>query len=216
MTAAIPTSQRATAPSPATEDAGGAGGVHPLFHAGKWLLADMLSTLFFVGLYAATHSVFIATALAITLGFGQIIYLKARRSEIDVMQWMSLALVLLFGGASLLTHDPRFIMIKPTLIYALVGTVMLKRGWMTRYMPPAALTWSWDVVVRFGYAWAGLMYLTGALNLVLALTGDPKTWAWFVGVFPLASKLALFAVQYLTTRFIVMARIRDGAVAEPA
>jgi len=60
------------------------------------------------------------------------------------------------------------------------------------------------------------MYLTGALNLTLALAGDTKAWAWFMGVFPLASKLALFAVQYLTTRFIVMARMRNGAVVEAA
>ena len=74
-------------------------------------------------------------------GFAQIAYLKLRRSPIDAMQWMSLGLVVVFGGASLLTHDPRFIMFKPTLIYVAIGAVMLKRGWMTRYMPPVALPW---------------------------------------------------------------------------
>ena len=200
----------------AAEDEVGGSRIHPLLHTGKWLVADLLSTLLFVGLFALTHSVFVATGVAIAGGIGQILYLKARKSEIDVMQWMSLALVAVFGGASLLTRDPRFIMIKPTLIYVLVGTVMLKRGWMTRYMPPSALTWSWDIVVKFGYVWAGLMYLTGMLNLVLELTGDAKTWAWFVGVFPLASKLILFAVQYLATRFFVRARMREGTVAATA
>jgi len=186
--------------------------VHPLFHAGKWLAADMLSTLFFVGLFALTHSVFIATGLAIGVGVGQILYLKARRLEVDAMQWMSLGLVVIFGGASLLTHDPRFIMVKPTLIYVLVGVIMLRPGWMTRYMPPLALTWSSDVVVRFGYVWAGLMFLTAALNLVVATIGDARSWAWFMGVFPLASKLILFGIQYSTTRFIVAARMRAGVL----
>jgi intracellular septation protein A len=182
--------------------------VHPIVHAGKWLAADLLSTLMFVGLYATTHSVYVATGLAIAAGVVQIAWLNFRRSPIDAMQWMSLGLVVVFGGASLYAHDPRFIMLKPTLIYAVIGGVMLKRGWMARYQPPLALRWSRDVSVAFGYVWAGLMFATGALNLVLVAHGDPKAWAWFIGVFPIASKLGLFAVQYVATQFVVRARMR--------
>jgi intracellular septation protein A len=138
----------------------------------------------------------------------QIVWLKLRRQPIDLMQWMSLALVLVFGSASLLTHDPRFVMLKPTVIYVAVGAVMLKKGWMTRYVPPIALLWSRDVSIVFGYVWAGMMLLTAALNLALVAHGDPKLWAWFLGVFPLSSKLALFAVQYLTMRTITIMRVR--------
>ena len=146
--------------------------------------------------------------LAIAGGAAHIAWLTFRRAPVDAMQWMSLGLVVVFGGASLATHDPRFIMLKPTLIYAAIGSVMLRRGWMSRYIPEVALAWSADVTTAFGYAWAGLMFATGAANLYLAVHGDPKAWAWFLGVFPLASKLALFAVQYLTTRFIVVSRKR--------
>ncbi len=187
--------------------------IHPIIHAGKWIAADLFSTLLFVALYAVTHSVYVATGLSIATGLGQIAYLKLRRSPIDAMQWMSLGLVVVFGGASLVTHDPRFIMLKPTLIYVVVGMVMLKPGWMVRYMPPIALQWSRDVVVAFGYAWAAMMFATAALNLILVANGDPKLWAWFIGVFPIASKLALFAVQYLTTRVIVIGRRRGNASA---
>ncbi len=187
--------------------------IHPIIHAGKWIAADLFSTLLFVALYAVTHSVYAATGLSIAAGLGQIAYLKLRRSPIDAMQWMSLGLVVVFGGASLVTHDPRFVMLKPTLIYVVVGMVMLKPGWMVRYMPPMALQWSRDVVVAFGYVWAGIMFLTAALNLALVVNGDPKLWAWFIGVFPIASKLALFAVQYLTTRMIVVGRMRGNASA---
>jgi intracellular septation protein A len=185
--------------------------VHPIVHAGKWLAADLFSTLMFVCLYAVTHSVYVATSLAIAAGVVQIAWLNFRRSPIDAMQWISLGLVVVFGGTSLLAHDPRFIMLKPTLIYAVIGAVMLKPGWMTRYQPPAALPWSRDVAAVFGYVWAGLMFLTGALNLALVVHGDPKTWAWFIGVFPIASKLALFAVQYFATRVIVTGRMRAAA-----
>jgi intracellular septation protein len=187
------------------------GGVHPIVHAGKWLIADLFSTLLFVGLYAVTHSVFVATGLAIVGGIGQIAYLRARGAAIDAMQWLSLALVVVFGVASLMTHDARFIMLKPSLIYVAVGAVMLRPGWMLRYQPPVALRWGRDVAGVFGYVWAGLMFATAALNLAFVAHGDAKLWAWFVGVAPLASKLGLFAVQYLTTRLVVAARMRAAA-----
>jgi intracellular septation protein len=189
--------------------------IHPIIHAGKWIAADLFSTLLFVTLYALTHSVYAATGLAIAAGLLQIAYLKLRRSPIDAMQWMSLGLVVVFGGASLLTHDPRFIMLKPTLIYAVIGVVMLKPNWMVRYMPPVALQWSRDVVVFFSYVWAAMLFLTAGLNLALVAHGDPKLWAWFIGVFPIASKLVLFTVQYLTTRLIVIARKRASAAVFP-
>lgn len=212
MTALADTSSNSSSPSEAEGSR-----VHPIVHAGKWLAADLFSTLMFVALYAVTHSVFTATGLAIAAGVGQIAWLKVRRSPIDMMQWMSLGLVMVFGGASLITHDPRFVMLKPTMIYAVIGAVMLKPGWMTRYMPPVALRWSRDVASVFGYVWAGMMFLTGALNLAFVAHGDPKLWAWFIGVVPLASKLVLFAVQYLTTRLIVVARMRaSGAAPSPA
>jgi intracellular septation protein len=186
----------------------GSAGLHPLVHAGRWIAMDLLSTLIFVALFALTHSVFAATGLAIAGGVLHIAWLKLRRAPVDAMQWLSLGLVVVFGGASLATHDPRFVMFKPTLIYAAIGAVMLRRGWMNRYLPPVALDWSADVTAAFGYAWAALMFATGAANLYLAMQGDPKAWAWFLGVFPLASKLVLFAVQYLTTRFVVVGRRR--------
>jgi len=210
MTLSIP----AVSVAPVKETAQSEGSeIHPLIHAGKWLLADMFSTLIFVGIYAVTHSVSAATALGIALGLGQIVYLKIRRAPVDAMQWMSLGLVIVFGGASLFTHDPRFIMFKPTLIYAAIGVVMLKRGWLTRYMSGVVLTWARDVATAFGYVWAGMMFLTGAVNVALVINGDPKLWAIFIGVFPIASKLALFGVQYLITRTVVVRRITASMAA---
>jgi len=182
--------------------------VHPLIHAGRWLVSDMLSTLAFVGLYAATDSIYLATGFGIGLGIVQITWMKLRRTPVDVLQWMSLGLVCVFGGATLLTQNPMFIMLKPTLIYTAVGVVMLRPGWMNRYMPPIALARGGDIIFAFGYVWAGVMFTTAAANLVLALFADKHTWEWFLGVFPLASKLTLFAIQYTTTRTIIRRRLR--------
>jgi intracellular septation protein A len=186
--------------------------VHPLIHAGKWMLADMLSTLVFVGLYAATHSIATATALAIAIGLGRIAYQFMRGIPIELMQWLALFLVVVFGGATLLTRDPVFVMVKPTLIYGAIGAVMMRPGWINRYVPPVARQWGADVNTAFGFAWAGLMFATGAANLVVAALASPAAWAWFVGLFPIGSKLVLAGVQYVVSRSIIRRRIR-GAVA---
>lgn len=179
-----------------------------LIYAGKGLAADLLSSLIFAGLFAGTHNVALSIGVAIAVGVGQIAYAKLRGHAVDAMQWMSLGLVIVFGGASLMTHDPRFLMFKPSLIYCAVGAVMLKRGWMNRYMVPEALAWSADVTTVFGYLWAGMMFLTAALNAYLVMTGDAKMWLTFLAIFPVASKGGLFAVQYVTTRLITMNRMK--------
>ncbi len=185
---------------------------HPLFHAGKWILGDILSTLAFVAFYSITKSIYLATGFAIALGLGQIAYTRLRGQRIDTMQWLTLGLVIVFGGAALLTHDARFIMVKPTLIYAAVGCVMLKPGWMNRYMTPPIAAAGGDIVFAFGYIWAGLMFATAAANLVFAIYASPQVWAWFLGVFPLGSKLVMVPIQYLTMRLVIRRRILQGKV----
>src|ERR1700690_3562645 len=100
-----------------------------LFKTGKLLLLDMASTFFFLILYLLTESISLSVVLGIALGVAQIGWEFARKRPIDTMQWMSLFLVVGSGTATLVTADPRFIMVKPSLIYIVVGLVMLKPGW---------------------------------------------------------------------------------------
>ena len=190
--------------------------LHPLLLVGRELLLDFLSTLVFVGLYAATHSLKASVALAIGIGVAQVAWSRLRRRPIDTMQWLSLGLVIVFGAASLLTHNPRFVMFKPTLIYCVVGGAMLKPGWQKRYLPPIAVQRAGDVCFVFGYVWAALMFATAAANLALVLGGSAAMWAWFVGVFPLASKIGFVLIQYGVTRLVVGHRMRRSGVEQAA
>lgn len=183
-----------------------------LFHSGRYLLMDMASTFFFLGVLAVTHNIMLAVAMGMVVGVAQIVVQKVRAKPIDTMQWLSLFLVVTGGTATLLTHDPRFVMIKPTIIYAIVGIVMCKPGWMNRYLPPVALQVAPDVAFVFGFIWAGLMFASGALNLAMALTLKPIEWAAFMSTWALASKLGLFAIQFATMRIIGAGRVRRGEV----
>lgn len=182
--------------------------------AGLFLLEDLLSTVFFMVLISVTHDVTLATGAAIAIGAGQVVLCLIRKKPVGAMQWLSLGLVLVMGAATLLTHDARFVMVKPTLIMAAVGVVMLKRGWMNRYLPPIVTDNAPGLGVTFGYIWAGMMFATASLNLVVAFTTDPQTWALVMSTVPLASRIALFLIQFATMRVLVGRKVRAARIAE--
>lgn len=179
-----------------------------LFNAGLFFIFDLLSSLVFAAVFALTDNVYVATAVGIGLGLGQILWVRARGRPIDAMQWLSLGLVIVFGAVTLTTHDAVFIKLKPSLIYLAVSVVMLKPGWMTRYMPRIVTDTAPDVVFVFGFIWAGLMFVTATANLAVAFLWDTKVYVAFLAVFPVTSKLALFCLQYVSTRLWVRRRLR--------
>jgi intracellular septation protein A len=185
-----------------------------LLHAGKFLLLDMASTLFFLAVYLLTRNIPLSVVLGIALGVGQIGWEIARKRPIGSLQWLSLVLVLASATATLITNDPRFVMIKPTLIYATVGVVMLKPGWMNRYLPEVAMEVVPDIAVIFGFVWAGLMFFSALINIVVALNLSVAAWASFMSAYGIISKLGLFLIQYTTMRAIgVRRRARQPAPA---
>jgi intracellular septation protein len=180
-----------------------------LLFAARPLALDLISTLVFVAISALTHNVLLATGVAVAAGVARVAYLTVRGRHVNAMQWMSLGLVVVTGAATFLTKDARFMMAKPSVIYLLVGLAMLERGWMLPYLPPRGREHLDDsVMIGWGYAWAGLMFLTAVLNAFFALATSLAVWSLFVAVFPLASKLALFAVTYLSVRAQVMRKVR--------
>jgi intracellular septation protein A len=179
-----------------------------LFAAAKLLLLDMASTVFFLVVFLLTKNIPLAVVLGVALGVAQIGWEFVRKRPIDTMQWMSLFLVVGAGAATLLTNDPRFVMLKPSLIYLVVGVVMLKPGWMNRYLPPLAKELVPDIAFIFGFVWSGLMFFSAALNLIVALNFSVVTWASFMSIYGVVSKLGLFLIQYATMRYIGIRRRR--------
>jgi intracellular septation protein len=166
-----------------------------LLSSARVLALDLASTILFLVILILTENLFLAVGLGMALGVGQIAWQLQRKQQIGTIQWLSVSLVLISGIATLLTHNATFVMLKPTIIYGVVGLVMLKRGWMNRYLPERAAPVA-DVATSFGYVWAGLMFATAALNIPLALTLDAKTWALVWAIWGIASKIALFLIQY--------------------
>jgi intracellular septation protein len=181
-----------------------------LLEAGKLLFFDMAATLFFLALYLLTHNLALSVVLGMALGATQIGYELARGKPIDTMQWMSLFLVLGAGTVTLITNDPRFVMIKPSVIYIIVGIVMLRRGWMNRYLPPVAIALVPDIAVVFGYVWSGLMFFSAVLNVIVAVNFSVVTWSVAMSIYGIVSKAALFLIAYATMRIVGRRRYRQG------
>lgn len=175
----------------------------------RQLFLDFLSAIVFLGLYALTDNLVLATGVAVGVSIAQIVVARVRGEPVDAMQWLVLFLVLVLGAATLIANDSRFIMIKPSLTHTAIAIVMLRPGWMGRYLPPIATdNLSRSFIVRAGYCWAAWMLVLAAANLVVALNFDFTTWAWFVGVGLFGGKLLAVAVQYAVMRTIVTRKLR--------
>jgi hypothetical protein len=83
---------------------------------------------------------------------------------------------------------------------------MLKPGWINRYLPPVAKEVAPDIVVIFGFVWAGLMFFSAALNIFVALRFSVVTWASSMSIYAIVSKLGLFLIQYAAMRYIGVRR----------
>jgi intracellular septation protein A len=169
---------------------------------------DFLSTIVFLVVYLATDSVALATAVAIAGAVGQVIYARARGHSLGFMTWASLALVIVLGSATLLTHDPRFVLAKPAIAHFAIGAIMLKRGWLLRYMPQLVTDTIPDYITAAGFAWAALMFALGAGTILVAMTGDLTLWSIYVSVVAVGAKILAFVVQYVIFRLAVTSRIR--------
>jgi intracellular septation protein len=179
----------------------------------RQLLSDFLSAILFLGVYALSGNLFAAAGIAVAAGLAQFARLWLTRRRVEPMQRMSLGLVIVLGGATMLTQSPRFMMIKPTIVHFAVAAVMLRRGWMLRYLPEIVLrNVPEPTIIAAGYAWAALLAALGLANLIIALRFDFATWVWFVSVGAVGAKLVAFALQYGVFRTIARQRVAQSAL----
>jgi intracellular septation protein len=175
---------------------------------------DFLSAFVFLGLYLGTGSLPLAVGLAMAVGAGQFALAKWRGRPLEAMQWLSLGLVVALGAVTLITNDSRFMMAKPSMIHFAVGAVMLRPGWMDRYLPPIVKdNLPQKIIVLTGYAWAGLMFFLGLANLYVAANYSPIVWGYFLSIGATGAKIAAFFAQYAVFQVLVRRRLRTKALA---
>ena len=146
-----------------------------------------LFDLFPIILFFAAFKVFdiyIATGVVIAATAAQIGWVWHRHGKVDTMLWVSLALVVVFGGATLILRDETFIKWKPTVLYWLFATTLfgsaqffgknLIRAMMDKQVELPDVLWG-----RLNYAWIGFFAVMGVLNLWVAFNFSTDTWVSF-------------------------------------
>ena len=175
----------------------------------RQLADDFLSAILFFVVYAVTGSLYAGVAIAVAAGIAQLARRKLTGRPIDAMQLASLGLVVVLGGASILFHTPRLMMVKPSIAHFAIAAIMLRRGWMRRYMPPIVQQHvPQRVIDAAGFAWAALMAVLGVANLVVALQFSVAAWGWFITSGAIGAKVAALAIQYGVFRLILRQRRR--------
>lgn len=147
------------------------------------LLFDLFPVVLFFLAYKL-HDIFVATAVAIAATFVQIGWLWIRHRQIEKMMWINLAVIMVFGGATLVSQDEMFIKWKPTVFYWLIGSVLFISNWLfsknlikvaleKQMVLPAAV---WNIL---NLSWIVFFAIMGCVNLFVAFNYSLDTWVSF-------------------------------------
>jgi intracellular septation protein A len=177
------------------------------------MAVDLAAGVLFLAVFLATNNIYLAVAIGLAYGLAQAIWMIAHRQKTDPMQWMALVLVAVLGIATILTHNPTFVVWKPTIFEAALAAMMLRPNWTARYAPafaaryvPPGLTLFW------GYLWAAAFFALAASNLCVAQVYGLKTWAIYTSVSPWVLIGVLMGLGFLIFPPLVRSRARAMGV----
>lgn len=147
-------------------------------------LFDIFPVILFVAAYVWTDSIYIATAVIIPASIAQVAYAWFRHRKVERMLLISMLLVLILGGLTLLLQDERFIKWKPTALYWLFAAVLALAPWVAKknlvrlmmergFSAPVRL---WNYL---NVAWVVFFVLMGVLNLYIAQNFSLDFWVQF-------------------------------------
>jgi intracellular septation protein len=147
------------------------------------LLVDFFPVvLFFIAFKA--KGIFFATLIAIIASFLQIGYMLAKKKKVEPLMWLSLGIITVFGGATLLLHDETFIKWKPSILYWTMGLAMLTAQLGFKKLAIEALLGkqmalprkTWKVV---NISWSLFFIALGGINVFVAYSFSTDTWVNF-------------------------------------
>ncbi|MHB1187940.1 septation protein A [Thiobacillus sp.] len=127
--------------------------------------------------------IYLATLVAIVASFGQIGWVKLRGHKVETMLWVSLGIIVVFGGATLWLHDESFIKWKPTVLYWIFAAIIfgaaafgrnIIRSLMSKQMELPDIAWS-----RLNASWGVFFAVMGLANLVVAFNFSTDAWVNF-------------------------------------
>ena len=147
------------------------------------LLFDLFPVILFFIAFKA-FDIYVATTAAIAATVVQIAWTRWRHGKVDVMLWVSFAIIGVFGGATLLLHDETFIKWKPTVLYWLFSAILLFSNWLfnknlMRALLHEKIALPVHIWHRLNLSWSLFFAVFGFINLYVAFTYSTDTWVNF-------------------------------------
>lgn len=128
--------------------------------------------------------ILLATIVVIVATIAQILWVRFRHGKVDKMLWISLVLVVVFGGMTLIFQNEAFIKWKPTILYWVFAgsmgfaSLVLKKN-AIKAMLGEQLTLPEPVWNRVNLSWIGFFVVMGVINLIVAFNFSTDTWVNF-------------------------------------
>ena len=168
--------------------------------------SDFIAVILFFLTYILTKNIIWATSVAVVAGIAQAAFLWWKFRKLETMQWVSLLLIIVFGGATILTGNRTFIMWKPTLLFwtgaiaILISNIIKKNSLQALLGKEISLP---DAVwKKLAISWMFFLIIMGFVNLAVAYPFSAEREAvWnnykFFGAIPLTFLFSLAQVIYL-------------------
>jgi len=150
----------------------------------------------------AQAPILLATAIAIVATVVQIGWLLLRGKKVDTTLWLSLAIIVVFGGATIYFHNETFIKWKPTVLYwcfataLLFSQIVLKKN-LIRTMMEKQMSLPEGIWRRVNLSWVAFFLTMGLLNLYVAFNFSTDSWVNFKLFGSMGLMLVFIVVQSL-------------------
>lgn len=136
------------------------------------LLADFFPVILFFVAYKF-YGIYAATAVAIAASFVQVGYGWLKKRHVEKMHMITLGILVVFGGLTILLQDRTFIMWKPSVINWLFGIVFIASQYigekpLVERMMSGSITVPPEIWRKLNSTWGIFFIALGFLNLYVA------------------------------------------------
>lgn len=162
------------------------------------LLFDLFPVVLFFIAYKM-YDIYTATAVIIIASIAQVGYFYIKHKRVEKMHVITLVLILVLGGLTLVLQDEDFIKWKPTIVnwgFALVflGSHYIGQKPIVERMMSQAINLPEPIWLKLSWLWIAFFIISGITNLYVAFNYDTDTWVNF----------KLFGLMGMTLVFIII------------
>ena len=177
-------------------------------------LSDFFPILLFFVAYEI-YDIYVATAVAIVASAGQVGYFQLRYKKVEKMQWITLGLLVFFGGLTLLLRDPDFIKWKTTVFNWLfaadfLGSAFIGKKSLLQRMMDQAVSLPENIWNRLNVIWISFFVAIGLLNLYVAFNYSEDIWVKF----KLFGMLGITFIFVIAQGFYIARHVQDNGETE--